>query len=141
DVDVVFLDRRMPGMSGDEVLDGIRDRGYDCKVAMVTAVDPDFDIIDMGFDDYVVKPVTRDDLYDKVDQLLSRNDYQGKVQRYFALASKRATLQSEKTEEELKESEEYAELQEELEELREEADDLLEDLSEEDDFSSLYHDL
>lgn len=141
DVDVVFLDRRMPGMSGDEVLDQIRERGIDCKVAMVTAVDPDFDIIEMGFDDYVVKPVTRDDLYEKVNQLLSRNEYQGKLQKYFALSSKKAALESEKTEEELEESEEFAQLQDDLEQLREETDDMLEDISDDGDFESLYRDL
>lgn len=141
DVDVVFLDRRMPGMSGDEVLDEIREQGINCKVAMVTAVDPDFDIIEMGFDDYVVKPVTRDDLYEKVDQLLGRNEYQDQLQKYFALSSKKATLENEKTEEELEESEEFAELERELEELREQTDDMLEDLSDDGDFESLYRDL
>lgn len=141
DVDVVFLDRRMPGMSGDEVLDEIRAQGITCKVAMVTAVDPDFDIVEMGFDDYVVKPVTKDDLYEKVSQLLSRNDYQDKVQKYFALSSKKAALESEKTEEELMESEEFEQLKQELEELREETDDILGELSDDGDFESLYRDL
>lgn len=40
-VDVVLLDRRMPGLSGDDALNRIREREYDCRVAMVTAVDPD----------------------------------------------------------------------------------------------------
>jgi hypothetical protein len=26
---------------------------------MVTAIDPDFDIIELGFDDYVTKPVSK----------------------------------------------------------------------------------
>jgi CheY-like chemotaxis protein len=34
----------------------------DGQVAMVTAVEPDFDIIEMGFDDYLQKPVSADDL-------------------------------------------------------------------------------
>jgi DNA-binding response OmpR family regulator len=36
----VLLDRRMPGLSGDNALNRIREREYDCRVAMVTAVDP-----------------------------------------------------------------------------------------------------
>jgi DNA-binding response OmpR family regulator len=51
DIDVVLLDRRMPDMFGDEVLESIRGRGFECRVAMITAVDPDVDIIDMEFDD------------------------------------------------------------------------------------------
>jgi len=57
-VDVVLLDRMMPGMSGQEVLAAIRERGLDCRVAMVTAVDADFDVIEMGFDEYLGKPRT-----------------------------------------------------------------------------------
>lgn len=34
---------------------------------MVTAVKPDFDIIDMGFDNYLVKPVSKDNLYTTVE--------------------------------------------------------------------------
>ena len=48
--DAVLLDRRLPDGSGDEVLEHVRERGLDCRVAMVTAVEPDFDIIGMGFD-------------------------------------------------------------------------------------------
>ncbi|MFB6176845.1 MAG: response regulator transcription factor, partial [Halobaculum sp.] len=50
-VDVVLLDRRMPDYSGGEVLEKMRERGLDCSVIMVTAVDPDFDIVSMPFDD------------------------------------------------------------------------------------------
>ncbi len=45
-------------MSGDEVLDTIAERGIDPAVVMVTAVDPDFDIVEMPFDEYLTKPVT-----------------------------------------------------------------------------------
>lgn len=50
----------MPGMSGQEVLEAIRDRGYGCMVAMLTVVEPDIDIIKIGFDKYLhVSPQTR----------------------------------------------------------------------------------
>ena len=55
DADVALVDRLMPEKSGDEVLSTVREQGYDCRVAMVTAVEPDFDIIEMGFDAYLVK--------------------------------------------------------------------------------------
>lgn len=97
DVDVVLLDRRMPGVSGDDVLEEIREMGIECRVAMVTAVDPDFDILDMGFDDYVVKPVSRDDLYETVDRLLTYSSYDDTFQQYFSLVSKRAALQTSKS--------------------------------------------
>ncbi|NHN49645.1 response regulator [Halostella sp. JP-L12] len=129
DVDAVLLDRRMPGVSGDRVLDTIRERDLECRVAMVTAVEPDFDIIEMGFDDYVVKPVARGDLLDTVDQLLLRSTYDEQIQEFFALASKKAVLDSEKSEAELRASEEYARLEDRLAVLREQIDDTLGELS------------
>ena len=59
----------VPVVSGNEVLAETEERGLPCRVAMVTAVDPDFDIIDMGCDDYLVKPIARADLLDVVDRL------------------------------------------------------------------------
>jgi CheY-like chemotaxis protein len=110
--DVVLLDRRMPGLSGREVLEEIRDRGLDVRVAMVTAVDPDFDITEMPFDTYLTKPVSDDDLRDTVDELLELAAYDEQVHERFAVAEKIAVLEAEKTERELAESEAYASLQE-----------------------------
>jgi DNA-binding response OmpR family regulator len=122
DVDIVFLDRQMPDYSGDEVLETIRDRKLDCRVVMVTAVDPDFDIVSMEFDDYLTKPVMRDDLTEAVDSMRERDDYDETLQEYFALTSKKATLEAEKTPSELQDSEEYQEMVERVEELEDEAD-------------------
>jgi CheY-like chemotaxis protein len=122
-VDVVLLDRQMPGLSGDEVLERIRDQGYDCRVAMVTGVDPDFDIVEMPFDDYVRKPVDQDDLQSVVGRLLAVNDYDDRVREYFATARKQATLEAEKPRSRLAESEEYAELVDRRKQLQDEVDD------------------
>jgi DNA-binding response OmpR family regulator len=130
-VDVVVLDRRMPGLSGDELLDAIRSRGYECRVTMLTGVDPDYDIIDMGFDDYLIKPVTRDELLSTVDALLARSAYDDAIQEYFALAAKRASLEVTKTESELQESNEFDELTNRVEAVRTEADEIVTDLEDE----------
>ncbi|WP_336002188.1 response regulator [Halorientalis halophila] len=110
DVDVVLLDRRMPGVSGDDVLEELREQGYDCRVAMVTAVDPGFDIIEMPFDDYVIKPVSQSDLFDTIDRLLVCAEYEETLQRYYALSSKYATLVANKGTTELEGSDEFREL-------------------------------
>jgi DNA-binding response OmpR family regulator len=127
-VDIVLLDRRMPGLSGDAVLDTIRERGIDSRVAMVTAVEPDFDIVEMGFDDYLVKPVSADDLVDTVDQLLLRSTYDEQLQELFALSSKKAILESQKTEAQLRASEEYARLEDRLAVKRARVDDTVAEL-------------
>ncbi|WP_338072733.1 response regulator [Haloglomus irregulare] len=128
DVDVALLDRLMPGMSGDEVLAEILDRAPDCRVAMVTAVEPDFDIITMGFDDYLTKPVEKETLLETVDRLLERSDYQRLEQEFYALVSKRSALQAAKSAEELSTSEDFAELEHRIEELETELDTAMGDV-------------
>jgi len=135
-VDIVFLDRQMPDYSGDEVLERIREKGLDCRVVMVTAVDPDFDIVSMGFDDYLTKPVMRDDLVEAVDSMREREDYDETLQEYFALTSKKATLEAEKTPSELQNNEEYQEMVDRVEELEEEADTAVAGFD--DDYDSLF---
>jgi DNA-binding response OmpR family regulator len=121
-VDVVLLDRRMPDLSGDEVLDEMVDRGLDCPVAMVTAVEPDFDVIEMGFDDYLVKPVSRDDLRETVADLVARRQYDEGIRELFSVASKKALLESEKGEAALRDNDEYRQLTEQFEALRDDLD-------------------
>lgn len=136
--DIVFLDRQMPGISGDEVLDKIDERGLSCRVVMVTAVDPDFDIVSMSFDDYLTKPVTREDLIGAVDEMLNRDSYDNYMQEYFAAVSKKATLESEKNPAELENSEAYTEISDRVSELATEADETADDVT---DFESLLQDL
>lgn len=132
DVDVVLLDRRMPDMRGDEVLEELRDRGEDCRVAVVTAVEPDFDIIDMGFDDYLTKPVSKEDVHETVESLLQRDEYGRKTQEQFSLMTKKIALENSKSDAELQASDEYSELVERLEEVTDETRELLEEMSGED---------
>ncbi len=136
DVDIVFLDRQMPDYSGDEVLERIRSRGLDCRVVMVTAVDPDFDIVEMGFDDYLTKPVMHEDLDDAVETMRERDGYDDTLQEYFALTSKKATLEAEKTPSELQRSEEYQQMVERVDKLQNEADTAVSSFD--DDFDSLF---
>ena len=139
--DVVLLDRRMPGQSGDEVLERIRENGYDCRVIMVTAVDPDFDIIEMGFDDYLVKPVSKDELLELVESVANRSAYQSAVQDYYALVSKKALLESEKEESELADNEEYQELCGRIDDLEGRLDETVTEFSTHDDFVGAFEDI
>ena len=132
DIDVVLLDRCMPGLSGDEVLEQIRDRGYNCRVAMVTAVEPGFDVIEMGFDAYLVKPITREDIQQVVNQLLNRSVHETKQQEYFALAEKQALLESRMSSRDLEASDEYASLEARLTELETELSERIGEFTEDD---------
>lgn len=140
-VEVALLDRRMPGLSGDEVLDEIRGQGYDCRVVMVTAVDPDFDIISMGFDDYLVKPVSKDELVDVVETVETRSGYEEDIQEYYSKVSKKSLLEAEKSERELEEEAEYQELCDRVDELSDRVDDTMSGMDDHDDFVGAFQDL
>ncbi|GKZ14017.1 response regulator [Haladaptatus sp. T7] len=117
--DIVLLDRDMPETSGDDVLEAIRARNIDCRVGMVTAVEPDFDVLELGYDAYVVKPITEpDELYDVVESLRRRATYSTDVQQLLVLSSKRATLEARIAETELARHEEYQTLVSEIRRLK-----------------------
>ncbi|MEF8852287.1 MAG: response regulator [Haloarculaceae archaeon] len=139
EVDVVLLDRRMPDMFGDEVLAEIRDRGVDCRVAMVTAVDPDVDIIDMEFDDYVVKPVTREEVLDTVDRLLRVTEYERTLREYYRVTRKWVTLSEVRPGEDIESDPEFADLVDRRDQLREKLEATAADLGD-DDFETLFGD-
>jgi DNA-binding response OmpR family regulator len=127
DVDVVLLDRRMPEMSGDEVLKEIRDRGYDCRVVMLTAVNPDLEIVDMAFDEYLCKPVEQSKLIEIIEQQLDIQRYDERISEYAETTSKLAVLEEELPPEEQEESQEIERLQERADRLKSELDELLEE--------------
>ncbi|MFD1684971.1 response regulator [Halobellus litoreus] len=131
ETDVVLLDRRMPDLTGDEVLEEIRARGLETQVAMITAVEPDVDIVEMQFDDYLVKPVTKEDLHGLVEILLRRANYDERSQEFFRLASKKAALES-SPDVSVENEAEYRELAQRMEDIRTELDDTLAELSDDD---------
>ena len=86
-VDAVLLDRRMPGMSGDEVLDRIDSQPGDAGVAMMSAVEPDYDVVEMPFDSYLRKPVAKEDIQETTAMLVRRANYPRELRELFALVA------------------------------------------------------
>jgi DNA-binding response OmpR family regulator len=117
-VDVVLLDRRMPGISGDEVLQTIRERDLNCRVVMVTAIDPDVAVLDLPFDDYLVKPASRDMIRRVVSAMFTRNTCNETIREVLAVASQMATLESKLSIAELAASSEYAAVEARFNDLR-----------------------
>ena len=124
DVDVVLLDRRMPDLSGDEVLERVRAE-YDCRVVMLTAVEPGLDILEMEFDDYLCKPIEKSDLVAAIEQQLRVQRYDDRVSEYFEVASKLALLEQELPPPSLEENDDIARLRTRAGELRAELDETL----------------
>lgn len=141
EVDVVLLDRRMPKMPGHETLTMLRKAGFDQPVAMITAVDPDFDVLEMDFDEYVVKPVTQGELRGVVETMLLREQFESVVREYFSLVAKISTLEQQKTIGELSENEEYVRLKDRLNTIKHDARRALDMAIESGKFDEIYGDL
>jgi len=73
--DIVVLDLGLPGQSGLEVLEQLRNRGSDVPVLILTARDTSKDRVaglDKGADDYMVKPFNIDELCARIRSILRR---------------------------------------------------------------------
>ena len=127
-VDILLLDRHMPGLSGDEVLEALADRDFDGRTIMVTAIDPGFDVLDMPFDDYLCKPLEREDVRAAVDQQRLILGYET-LGEYFSDESKLTVLRSELDSEKRDEHPEYRRTERRTASLKRRAERLLEDTS------------
>ncbi|MFW6435395.1 MAG: response regulator [Halovenus sp.] len=126
DVDIMLLDRHMPGISGDEVLDRLDDRSFSGRVIMVTAIDPGFDVLDMPFDDYLCKPVDREDIREAVSQQCRILGYET-LGEYFSAESKRSVIEAELPEPERADHEGYQRATKQAEILKQRTKRLLDD--------------
>ena len=124
DIGVVVLDRRMPGLSGGEVLDWIRSQRYDIRVVMVTSEEPTPDVLDMAFDEYLTKPVLKGELKAAVADLFERREYSAQLQEYLSLRSKQAIFEVMNSSETHAEAAEYEQLQNRIEALEVTSDDI-----------------
>ncbi|ELZ91201.1 response regulator / transcription regulator [Haloferax mucosum ATCC BAA-1512] len=67
DIDIVFLDRNLPGLSGESVLEELHRQADadDFAVVMLSAT-PDSELSDLPVDDALTKPVTKTQIFDAV---------------------------------------------------------------------------
>jgi CheY-like chemotaxis protein len=74
EVDLILLDIMMPGMSGWDVFNRIKQQNIDIKVAFMSVLEISEKrkqvLLDEGLSDYIMKPFDKDTLLDKVDKML-----------------------------------------------------------------------
>lgn len=138
-VDIVFLDRRLQGLSGETVAAELRRRAEPPMVAIVTGVEPDLDILGIACDAYLTKPVSSEDLQCVVDRLSRRADYDDQLGEYASLAAKQATLEVTICPEALDASEEYRGLCERLDTLSVRLDGMVSEFDETDFTTAFRH--
>lgn len=129
DVDVVLLDRRMPESYGDEVLKTARGNGLHTPVAMVTAVTPDLDVIDMQFDDYLTKPTERDEFINTIENLLELGDIRNTVREFVRAGTTITALQNQHPHSLLDTHAGYQELRQQYRDMQTEIAENIEDLT------------
>lgn len=92
DIGLVIVDRRLEGMSGDEVARRIRSQNDQELILCVSGVEPDDDIVELGFDDYIHKPVEDKELTNRIGLLFNRVELDSTAREYLSVRSKQLTL-------------------------------------------------
>jgi len=111
--DLVLLDRMMPDMSGKQVLKKIRKQYKDLQIVMITAKDPEIEVANLEIDDYMVKPVDKEDLQEKVGEILGRKQEEKSLK---ALKARKKILNQKFSEEELEKTKPYQKLKQKIQE-------------------------
>lgn len=124
-VDVVLLDRDMPGPSGSEVARRIAASEFDPHVAMVSSAPIDLDLVETPINDYVRKPVDEADLRAVLAEYRSREAYETALEEFFSLTARIAALEADRSAAELDGNERYERLQWLVDEKRVEVDQAL----------------
>lgn len=109
-VDILVLNRLLPDRPGEDVLEQVNQRAPGCGVLVVTTQPPDFDVLDLPFDDYLVKPVDRFTLHEGVEYALDQASVDRAVREYDRLLTKRRLIEAEKSADTLSNADRYAEL-------------------------------
>lgn len=86
EIDLLIMDRNLPGVEGSEFVHKLREDGFDVPVIFLSAKDKDEDIEEgfiRGGDDYITKPFNMKELVLRVRSILKRSSKkmsEGKVQ-------------------------------------------------------------
>jgi DNA-binding HxlR family transcriptional regulator/DNA-binding response OmpR family regulator len=92
DTDLLIVDRRLEGISGDEVAAQIKAEHERQLVLCVSGVEPDNGICELRYDDYMHKPIEEDEMKARVELLLSRAELEATERTYLSLRSKQIAL-------------------------------------------------
>lgn len=126
--DIMLLDRRMPGLSGDEVARRLNQAEHDVQIIMITAVSPSPDMATLPIDNYLTKPVEKRELFDIVETADLVSEYDKEITKLLALLNRRHVLEREVPEDELENSKQFDRLGTQITELKESVDDRMDEL-------------
>lgn len=93
-VDVVLLDRELPGRNGDAVARRLEADEFQGLIAMVTGQEPDPPVATLPIDDYVTKPLDQAEIGAVVERLVARRELPPPIRTLFGLVTRRVRLES-----------------------------------------------
>ena len=132
ETDLVLLDRHLPIQSGDNLLKEIRRTIPTVSVVVVTGTEPDDDVSDLEIEDYLTKPVSKEELLKTVESVLHFDSYNETMGEYYRLNSKLIALENSQKTGNLEKSTKYHDLKSRVAVLRDELDTSLAGLKDED---------
>lgn len=124
-VDVVLLDREMPGKHGTAVAEAIAAGEHDTHVVMVSSKRVDTDLVSVPIDGYVRKPATAADLRRVVGEVRTRREYEAAIDEFFSLTARLAAIEADNDPAALAADERYRRLRWLVDEKRVEVDQAL----------------
>ena len=92
DTDLIIIDRKLEGMSGDTVAARIRADHEQQLLLCVSGVEPANDIYELAYDDYIHKPVKEAEMRTRLELLLNRAALGSTARTYLSLRSKQLAL-------------------------------------------------
>lgn len=134
-VDLLLLDREMPGPNGRDVATELDEQGYDVHIVMVSSLPPDFDIIEYPIDGYLQKPASESDIRSIIEQYRRQRKYHEALEEYFSLTSKLAAIEAQLSPEQRQQNEEYEQLKERVAQKRAEVDEAIDESTTDWDFT------
>lgn len=137
DTMVVLLGDDLQDMSPQEFLDRARKAGYEGKTALITESHSTVETSESDFDSLLRTPISKSVLLRNIDELVRQLKYENRLDQHFALASKRARLESQVANGELEARKRYTEVIEDLTALDNEIETILGDF-EPADFESMF---
>ncbi|TKX56689.1 response regulator [Halorubrum sp. SS7] len=110
DVDVVLLDGELADPTAEELLGRIRARRPDCQIGLLSGMSVGDDVLRLDTDEYVPRPIDRDELRETVARLVDHGAVEGAVETYLSLVARRRRIENRRDDADLADDEHYREL-------------------------------
>ncbi|WP_135851993.1 response regulator transcription factor [Halorussus salinus] len=86
-VDAILIPRHCADMPGEELVSKLRKRGIEAPAGVVLSADADIEVLELGFDECVRRPLTERKVRTILGRLVRRQTYNRLLRRYYRLVT------------------------------------------------------